>query len=423
MPIHNHPAVWKDGITIAVLILVGSAMLFGHVADAGAYSTDMAELSLCAWVGGVPHSPGYPLWVRLAEAALFVQGGADPIHALGRLSAVFAVLTALLTRSILRSFGVGVWASSAAALLLLVVPLFVRSFSIPEVHALDLFLLSLTIWCAQKGSVNTKGPWIALAWATVIIAIGHRPVNVILLMTIAFGFRHIQDRPKSVLGGLAIGVGMQGVLYADLWARIRDPATPWIDEHAATSPDAFFGFILGLPFEKFLSFSLIPSNFNLSRMGMQCLLLMILALLLPAIHRRSRIGWALMGTATWHVIFALFYQVGDREFFLFPVLWIGVLGLGIATSHVPEKLRNVTGVGFSFAVLTLAAINQNGLAKPGHEQWREPLRTTLQQVPPNAVLITSSTTYQQQLSMTGHASVVHHISRHLQHDFLPWRCQ
>ncbi len=212
-------------------------------------------------------------------------------------------------------------------------------------------------------------------------------MNVILLATLAFGFRHIQNQPKSVLHGLAIGVGLQSVLYADLWHRIQDPSTLWIDEHAAATPEVFFRFVLGLPFEKFLSFSLISANLNFSQMGLQCLLLMFLALLIPLTHRRSAIGWSLMGMATWHLVFTLLYQVGDREFFLFPVLWTGVLCLGIATIHASKKRHKPVDVAFFVSVVALAAINQSGLAKPSHEQWRLPLRDTLQQVPPNAVLI------------------------------------
>ena len=387
MNTHHSNSSWQEALSTALLIGVSAFMLFNHVEHAGAYSIDMAELSLSAWVGGVPHSPGYPLWTRLAEAALWVRTDSDPIHTLGQLSAVLATAAAMFTRNILRSFSVDPWASTGAALLLVVVPLCVRTFSIPEVYALDILLLSVAVWSSQKGSDATSGLWIALGWISAILAIGHRPVNAILMVTIAFGYRHIQRRPLPVLAGIASGIGLQSLLYADLWNRISDSNILWLDEHALAEPVAFLRFVIGLPFGNFLSLSSLDSIIHFSQLGIQCLGLLVAACLIPVVHRFSKLGWALAGMAGWHLVFVLLYQVGDRHYFLFPVLWTGILSLGMATLHLPDRFRPPLSATFCAGVLALAAVNHNGLAQPGHEQWRAPLRNILNEVPSNAVVI------------------------------------
>ena len=361
-------------------------MLGPHVRTAGPYSVDVAELTLCAWSGGVPHSPGYPLWTRLAQGAIWLQDGTDPFHAIGYLGVVLALLAALLTKDFLQKVGAHVWVATACAGLLLVVPQCIRAFSIAEVYALDLFLLAISFWACQHGETKRYGHWTMLGIAAAILSIGHRPINVILLLAIPLAFPHLRHRPKDIAAGLGAGVLAQGLLFWDLWNRIQNPDSLWVDEHVQATWLAFSRFVTGLPFEQFFVWSedSMSTEFNPLSLGVQCLGLLATALLVPLATKGSRLAWGLWTIGAWHVLFMLVFRVSDRSFFVFPSLWVGVLSVAFIATRLPR----VTTPILVFSMLILSAINKSGLPNLGHDSWREPLRNILQELPKNAVILT-----------------------------------
>ena len=385
-PNANHPA---DRWAIALLVTLGAVILGPHVVTAGPYSVDLAELTLCAWSGSVPHSPGYPLWTRTSQATLALLGEVDPIHALGRMGVVLAILSALMTQRLLRQIGVTVWTATGSAALLLVVPLCIRAFSIPEVYAFDLMLMTLTFWATHRGHSREQHSWTALGVATGILAMGHRPVNAILMVTIALAWPDFRKKTKGVATGLGIGILLQALLYWDLWERIQDPQVLWVDEHVQATWTSFSRFVIGLPFEKFFFWAsnTAHNDFNYLTLGAQCLGLMIAALLIPVSTKGSRLGWALFLMASWHLVFTLIFQVSDREYLLFPVLWVGILSIAFSTQLLPEGRQSTAGKTLLAGVLVLALINARGLVEMGHKEWREPLRDTLHKMPDNAIVL------------------------------------
>ena len=361
-------------------------MLGPHVLTAGQYSVDLAELTLCAWSGGVPHSPGYPLWTRLAQGAVWIQDGADPFHAIGYFGVVLAVLSALLTKDFLQKTGVNVWTATACAGLLLVVPQCIRAFSIAEVYALDLFLLASAFWSCQRGTKVGAEYWTVLGITAVILSIGHRPINIILVLAIALAFPGLRNTPKATASGIGIGITLQALLYWDLWKRIQHPETLWIDEHVQPTWDSFSRFVAGLPFEQFFLWAEdgLKTDFNPISLGVQCLGLVAIALLIPLANKRSRLSWGLWSICVWHLLFMLVFRVSDRAFFIFPVLWVGVVSLAFAASRLPQNASPAV-LG---SVLILSGINKSGLPNLGHDTWREPLRETLRDLPTSAVILT-----------------------------------
>jgi len=349
----------------------------------------MAELTLCAWVGGVPHSPGYPLCTLLAELALFLQPNIEPIYAIGRMGVLMACLAALVTRDLLRRLGSGVWAATAAAGLLFVVPLSIRAFSIPEVYSLDLLLLSGSLAAMVRGQHRHNQGWIGLGIAAAILAIGHRPINLILLLVIGLGFQFDRARLRGVACGLAAGIAAQALLYMELWSRIHDVSSQWVDEHALRTMSGFGRFVVGLPFEKFFLWAPIDPHFVARplELGLQVTVIIAAAMLAPILVRPNRLGWVLLALASWHGLFISIYRIADREFLFFPILWVGVLCVGLALQFLKEPHRSLAGKVTLAMVLVLSVVNHRGLVKTGHSGWQDPLRTVLSGVPENTVLL------------------------------------
>jgi hypothetical protein len=376
-----------------LLLMVWGVLLLGsHVVAAGPYSGDIAELTLCAWAGGVPHSPGYPLWTRLAEMATFVQPNVDPIHAIGRMGVLIACLAALVTRRFLRDCGADVWAATAAAALLFVVPIGIRSFSIPEVFALDLLLIAGSFAAWQRGQHTGIQAWTGLGIATAILATGHRPINVIVLLVVGLGLRFKRTELRGAAWGLVGGIAAQGLLYLDLWMRIADPTTAWVDEHAMTTMTGFGRFVLGLPFEHFFVWP--PSSLGIASnplfLGLQATALVFAGLLAPLLIRPTRLGWSLWIVLAWHLLFISVYRVADPETLFLPVIWIGTLCVGLSLQRWSLPHRIQPGKALLIMVLILSVINHRGLEKPGHEAWQQALRTVLSSVPKDTILLSDN---------------------------------
>jgi hypothetical protein len=372
-----------------LLIVWGVCLLGPHVIAAGPYSGDISELTLSAWAGGVPHSPGYPLWTRLGEIAITVQPTTNPIHAIGRMGVFLACLAALVTRRFLRDCGAGVWAATAAAGLIFVVPMGIRSFSIPEVFALDLLLVAGTFAALRRGQHSDAHTWTAIGAATAILAIGHRPINVVMLLVLGLAWPFSRHAKRAIAWGLAIGITLQGLLYLDLYKRIQDPGTAWVDEHALTTMTGFGRFVLGLPFEHFFMWA--PANLaivsNPLALGLQATALVFVALLAPVLIRPRRLGWTVWMVLVWHLLFISIYRVADPEPLFLPPLWLGIVCVGLALHHVPIPLRTHAGKAFLAMMLLLSVINQRGLAKNGIAAWQQEFRTVLSSVPEDTVLL------------------------------------
>jgi len=373
-----------------VFLAVWGVLLLGpHVVAAGPYSGDISELTLCAWVGGVPHSPGYPLWTRLAEFAVTLQHSSNPIHAIGRMGVVLACLSALVTRRFLRDCGAGIWTATAAAGLIFVVPMGIRAFSIPEVFALDLLLMCGMFAAFQRGQQTDTPAWTYFGAISAVLAIGHRPINVILLLALGLGWHFNRNAKRGIAWGLASGVSLQGLLYWDLWTRIQHPNTAWVDEHAVATVTGFGRFILGLPFEAFFVWSPAdtPIVSNPLVLGLQATALVGIGLIAPLLIRPKRLGWAIWIVFIWHLLFIAVFQVPDSEPLFLPPLWLGIVCVGLSFQRIPSSFRRNAGTVFLVLVLLVSAINQQGLRTIGIDAWQKELRDVLSAVPENTILL------------------------------------
>ena len=142
------------------------------------------------------------------------------------------------------------------------------------------------------------------------------------------------------------------------------------DEHVQATWDSFSRFVVGLPFEQFFVWAEdgLSTDFNPLSLGAQCLGLVTTALLIPLTTKGSRLAWGLWSIGAWHLLFMLVFRVSDRAFFVFPVLWVGVLGVAFIASRLPR----IATPTLLFGVLILSAINKSGLPSLGHDSWRQP---------------------------------------------------
>jgi hypothetical protein len=82
----------RIGILVDLLVLLGSLALYVHTLSPGLLPADSGEFQLVAYVLGIAHPPGYPLYTLLGHLATRLPIG-DPAYRVNLLSALFGALT------------------------------------------------------------------------------------------------------------------------------------------------------------------------------------------------------------------------------------------------------------------------------------------------------------------------------------------
>lgn len=348
---------------------------------------DIAELTMCGTLGGVPHAPGYPLWTNMAWLAIQVIPAAHPAGQIAVMVAGLAVGSALCTRSLIQTLGGGLWLSTVIACVVLTIPICIRAFSVPDVYSLDLLLLSGSAWAVFRGHGKTPNMWTGIGLLLAVLAVGHRPQNVLFFVALLSTFDREQFRTRTVIGGLVVGLLIQTLLLVDLWVRIHDSSTPWVAMGAVPGWLGFATFVTGLDVARFLD---SPSLGGLlSKVGLQAAVISALAFVAPLVIRPKRLGWAVFGYAVAQLIFACVYQVSDAGFSFIPLIWCGVVVLGVTASQYARNRDALLSLVATGGLCLLAMNNRAVMNKEVHQQWANDLSNVLDAMPPNAVLISS----------------------------------
>lgn len=157
------------GQILALAAALGAFVVYGvtlaHTITWQHNGADGGDLVAAAFVLGVPHPPGYPLYTLIAF--FFAR---NPFFEPARGVAIFSALMAgasvfVLARAgaAIQTFGVSetpkVFISSIAALAFAFSPLFWSQAIIPEVYALNLFFVALILWSCVTD--NSKRIYIA----------------------------------------------------------------------------------------------------------------------------------------------------------------------------------------------------------------------------------------------------------------------
>jgi hypothetical protein len=322
---------------------------------------DSGDLVTAAWVGGVPHPPGYPLYTLLAQFFTLLPWGevANRVNWLSALSAASATLMVYLVALTLQSLrGVkNPFFAAASALVLAFSPLFWSQATIAEVYALHAFLFTLTLgsfllWAFSQELGSNVSPRL-IAWVPMAsgLALGlslahHLTIVLILPGVLILAWQKIPFRRLGLALGLAILVAGLGYLTLSLRAA-ADPPVNWGNPQTLgnlgwiISGQAYRGYLLGVPLIDYPARLGDWARLLLAQFGWVGVALG-LAGAMDLQSRARRLGTAFLATFLLYVFFATTYASIDAFVYLLPAwiifaLWIAG-GLGGLLEQVSQRV-------------------------------------------------------------------------------------
>ncbi|MBI4717597.1 MAG: DUF2723 domain-containing protein [Planctomycetes bacterium] len=229
---------------LAVIVAVASGVIFLFTLAPTVTAEDSGELITAAWVFGIPHPPGYPLWTMLCGAFLHAFGfgsvawRANLFSALcGSAAAVVAYVAVREALVVCRSqltrppSFVEPAAAASAALIWALSRTFWSQSVITEVYALNALLTAGMLWFVMRWQASQAPRW--LAGAALLLGLGLGNHHTIALAGAAVGAWVLIQQPRLVrrgrlmlAGAAAFALGLLPYLYLPVRAA-ADPPLNW----------------------------------------------------------------------------------------------------------------------------------------------------------------------------------------------------
>jgi hypothetical protein len=371
-----HPGTVYSLVTAAIVMVVYAFTLAPDLTWANA-STDGGELITAAVTLGIPHPPGYPVYVILGKIFSFLPIG-TVAYRFNLFSAVCAAIAiGLLVSTILRLTQPSVRpvTAGAVALLLAFTPLVWGQAVVAEVYALNLLVVSAFLLIVSRRGAGLAGGFL------LGLAIITHLTSVILLLP-AFLLPVPKNMPRFITGMV---MGFSPLIILPLLASGVSPVvwgnpTSLNDWWWLVSGQIYRGNFQGPDFQRLLAVitAIVSGPFLLIGGKSDYYLLNIPRRLNISIEWRIR--GTLTVTALLYFAFAISYRTPDSPVLVLP----GLLIMAIVLAPALRALRSAALI-FPLALLLLVFPAQNLSQEPSIRPLAE---SVLQAAPEGAILLT-----------------------------------
>ena len=229
----------KDLVVAAAVAAASLALYAATLQPDFGGPEDTPKFQFIGHVLGVPHPPGYPLYVLLSHAFVALPLGTIAYRA-NLFSAVMAAVACSLAYVIARQLGAGRWAALCAALGLATGASFWRSAVFAEVYSLAAVMAGLTITLLLAWGSRGRARWLIAAFGAFALGLGnHLTIVGVVPAFAAYALtrRHPVWTMRVVTACallLVVGVAQYGLIVL----RTRQEA-PYVEVRAETVPDLF----------------------------------------------------------------------------------------------------------------------------------------------------------------------------------------
>jgi hypothetical protein len=382
--------------------------------------SDSGDLAAAVAVGGVPHPPGYPTYLILAEVFKLLPFG-DIAYRLNLLSATCAALTIAVVGLIIhhtlsatslhqvpletgencKTVGLTWLSATTASLTLAFSAIFWSQAVIAEVYALNALFAAVLIYGALRVQPANER-WLVPALFVVLgLSLGNHP-SIFLLLPMLIWILKTRWRWRLVFAAL---VSTCAGLCVYLVIPLRAAASPPINWGMATSLPNFVWLVTAQLYGQFL-FTL-PWNHVPARVVTELHLLTAMSMwwALPVgvfgVVRLSQLNRSLacssLITFLLFSMYAIGYNTTDSHVYLLPALmvfylWVGwgLYGLGIAVREsMKSRSRSVDLLVWGFLLLPILSLFSNFPNQDisRDDEARSYAQQNLQLVAPGAVII------------------------------------
>jgi 4-amino-4-deoxy-L-arabinose transferase-like glycosyltransferase len=364
-----------------------AGVVYGRGAAPGVLTGDSGELQFAAWLAGLSHPTGYPLYLILGWAwshGLAGLGLASPAQSMTLLSVLFGALavalTYLLAMALLaqsrpggRSVGpVERIAALVAALTFAFTPTFWSQAVVTEVYTLHAALVAALLWLAllwraevrlfPKSRTSQSG-WLLAALAFLFgLGLAHHRTTLLLLpvllvfLTWQAPAGYWRSRWRTALGLVLLALAPL-LLY--LYVPLRADATPYLSIDLwpgqptgllDRSPAGLFSYLLGQGFAgeiQGLAQAAAAAPNLVQRFSAELtpvgLLLAVVGVVTLALRRQWALLWLMGASFLLLTGFNLLYTIGDIAVFYIPSYLIASVWIGVAVAWLAE----ITGAVFN----------------------------------------------------------------------------
>ena len=371
-------------VAAAAGLVVGLVYLRG--AAPGVLPGDSGEFQFAAWLAGLPHPTGYPLYMLLGWAwshLLVAFGWTSPAGAMNLLSALLGGLAIALATLFFIALAETLseeedaeagWlvrgAGLAAAMLFACTPTFWSQALIAEVYTLHAALVACVLWLALlwRNDQRRRDGVSPLLWALALVAglgLAHHRTTVLLLPVLvvflwrAAGGAYWRNHWRAALA--ASGLLLLPLLFY-LYVPLRAGHTPWLDlawrpgqslDLLDRSPRGLVSYMLGKGFSgelRGLGYALSQVSVLPARLGNELtwigVALAAAGALILAVRRRWIVLWLTGASFIALVAFNLFYAIGDIAVFYIPAWLIACGWIAVAVAWLADWLaRGLAGHG------------------------------------------------------------------------------
>ena len=223
------------------------------------YSGDTIKFQYLGQVLGIPHAPGYPLYLVLNHLFVTLVPFGSAAYKVNLLSALYAALACLMLFKLLRLLGTGPFVALVAALAFGFSKSFWSQAVVAEVYTLLVLFIASVSYFLLRWHLKRCDRDFYLATALYALSFGNHLLAITLLPAfvylVAVTDKRVFIQPKKVLWVLAV-VTLGAAQYLYLWWRLNDPQTPYIEGLNAGN---FFYYVTGGPFKP-LMFAFTPAE-------------------------------------------------------------------------------------------------------------------------------------------------------------------
>jgi hypothetical protein len=391
------------------LSLIAGATAFGLYARTAAHTItwehrgpDAAELSAAAYVLGIPHPPGFPLYMLLGHVFIRLIPFGEVAFRMALLSAVAAAVAVALaarlgSRLTEAAGGDALVGGAAAAVALATAPLFWSQATIPESYTLHLAIV--------LGALNLLADWSPgqdhrLVPLALLLGLGLGNHLTLLFAIGCVGLYVLLEDPSILRrrAVLAVGAAFAAGLLVYLYVPIRAAVAPPLNWSQPDTLERFIEHITGRVYQGYIRWEGLGETLSkappIARLlgeqvtwpGLAVAFLGIGILL----QRRPAFARLLVGYALITMTFTALYHTRDQWVYFLPVAPLEALALGVGAGHLAQTLadrRLVAGVlGLVFGLQVV--VNWAGMDISGDVEAATYARETLTAAPRDGILFT-----------------------------------